>query len=41
MVGAGDFGAIDRSAMQNADLAIMFSVGPALIGDQGYIRTVG
>ena len=32
----GDFGALDRSAMQNADLAIMFSEGPALVADQGF-----
>jgi 7,8-dihydropterin-6-yl-methyl-4-(beta-D-ribofuranosyl)aminobenzene 5'-phosphate synthase len=32
----GDFGALDRLAMQNADLAIMFSEGPALVADQGF-----
>jgi 7,8-dihydropterin-6-yl-methyl-4-(beta-D-ribofuranosyl)aminobenzene 5'-phosphate synthase len=32
----GDFGALDRSAMQNADLAIMFSEGLALVADHGF-----
>ena len=32
----GDFGALDRSAMQDADLAIMFSEGPALVASHGF-----
>jgi 7,8-dihydropterin-6-yl-methyl-4-(beta-D-ribofuranosyl)aminobenzene 5'-phosphate synthase len=32
----GDFGALDRIAMQDADLAIMFSEGPALVADQAF-----
>jgi len=32
----GDFGALDRSAIEAADLAIMFSEGPALVADQGF-----
>jgi 7,8-dihydropterin-6-yl-methyl-4-(beta-D-ribofuranosyl)aminobenzene 5'-phosphate synthase len=30
------FGALDRSAMENTDLAIMFSEGPALAAGQGF-----
>ena len=32
----GDFGAIDRTALQEADLAVMFSEGPALVADHGF-----
>ena len=32
----GDFGALDRVAMQDADLVIMFSEGPALVADQAF-----
>jgi 7,8-dihydropterin-6-yl-methyl-4-(beta-D-ribofuranosyl)aminobenzene 5'-phosphate synthase len=32
----GDFGALDREAMQNADLALMFSEGPARVADHGF-----
>jgi 7,8-dihydropterin-6-yl-methyl-4-(beta-D-ribofuranosyl)aminobenzene 5'-phosphate synthase len=32
----GDFGALDRDAMGAADLAIMFSEGPALVADHGF-----
>ncbi|ACK49753.1 beta-lactamase domain protein [Methylocella silvestris BL2] len=32
----GDFGALDRNAMEAADLAIMFSEGPALVADHGF-----
>ncbi len=32
----GDFGALDRKAMEAADLALMFSEGPALVADHGF-----
>ena len=32
----GDFGALDRDALQEADLAVMFSTGPALVAEHGF-----
>jgi 7,8-dihydropterin-6-yl-methyl-4-(beta-D-ribofuranosyl)aminobenzene 5'-phosphate synthase len=32
----GDFGALDRSAIESADLSIMFSPGPAVVADHGF-----
>jgi 7,8-dihydropterin-6-yl-methyl-4-(beta-D-ribofuranosyl)aminobenzene 5'-phosphate synthase len=32
----GDFGAIDRDALKNAKLSIMFSPGPAKVADHGF-----
>ncbi len=32
----GDFGALDRSAIESADLSVMFSPGPAVVADHGF-----
>jgi 7,8-dihydropterin-6-yl-methyl-4-(beta-D-ribofuranosyl)aminobenzene 5'-phosphate synthase len=32
----GDFGALDRDALKEADLAVMFSPGPALVAEHGF-----
>jgi 7,8-dihydropterin-6-yl-methyl-4-(beta-D-ribofuranosyl)aminobenzene 5'-phosphate synthase len=32
----GDFGALDRDALKDADLAVMFSPGPALVAEHGF-----
>jgi 7,8-dihydropterin-6-yl-methyl-4-(beta-D-ribofuranosyl)aminobenzene 5'-phosphate synthase len=32
----GDFGALDRRALETADLSIMFSPGPALVAEHGF-----
>lgn len=32
----GDFGALDREALKEADLAVMFSPGPALVAEHGF-----
>ena len=32
----GDFGALDRDALKDADLAVMFAPGPALVADHGF-----
>ena len=33
---AGDFGALDRQALEEADLVVTFAEGPALIGEHGF-----
>jgi 7,8-dihydropterin-6-yl-methyl-4-(beta-D-ribofuranosyl)aminobenzene 5'-phosphate synthase len=33
----GDFGALDRKALENADLTVTYADGPALVAEQGFI----